>query len=278
MKTLLNASASEFPVDPDKAAALDKALLCLWRYERGTYNNSTSLADVLSTGPGAVVKFLLANLPEQKADESGYGLIAQMACVAGDLACVELLLQRGMDVNCSVSYYGTVLQAASRVGNIEIVECLFKAGANINILQGVHGTALRAAVLGSHEGLIRSLIARGADVNLRYEHRGDLSYQHRDYSVPHLALKSSNLTIFKSLLAAGADMNIETSDQQPILITACKDGDATVVELLLTNKVDINVWGTKLSHRDYIPDDEASPLNAACEMWCGKICTIPSRL
>ena len=264
IKTLLNVSASEFPIDSGKAAALDQALSCLWRYERGTYYHSTSLANVLSIGPGAIVKFLLVNLPKQKADESGYGLLAQMACLAGDQDCVELLLQRGMDVNGSISYYGTVLQAASRAGNIEIVERLFKAGANINILQGVHGTALRAAVLGNHESLVHSLIARGADVNLRYEHRGDISDQDRDYSVLHLALKSSNLTIFKRLLAAGADMNIETSDQRPILITACKDGAATVVKLLLTNEVDINVWGTKLSHRGYLPDDEASPLNAAC--------------
>ena len=263
VKVLFDACASDFTVESGKAAALDKALFCLWACERGTYSHSISIADVLSIGPGAIVKFLLANLPEQKADESGYGLLAQMACVTGDQDCVELLIQHGMDVNCSISYYGTALQAAARVGNIEIVDCLLKAGANINILQGVHGTALRAAVLGSHESVVHSLIARGADVNLRYEHRSPFSYQEY-YSVLHLALKSSNLKIFKSLLAGGADMNIESYYQRPVLITACQDGLAAVVELLLTNKADINVWRTKLSHRGYTLDDDASPLNAAC--------------
>ena len=70
-----------------------------------------------------------------------------MACKAEGHECVELLLQRGMDVNISGSYYGTAMQAASRVGNIEIVERLLKSGADVNVLRGVYGTALRAAVL-----------------------------------------------------------------------------------------------------------------------------------
>lgn len=178
IKTLVEANASVSSIDISKAAALNEAL-SFFGTRRGLsvqgkkkFRESLSIEDVLTTGPGAVVKFLLANLPEEKADDTRFSHLAQMACIAGDQDCVELLLQRGLDVNISGHYYGTALQAAARVGNLAIVEHLLNSGADLNILQGVHGTALRAAVIGGHEDLVRMLIARGADVNLRYRYTG----------------------------------------------------------------------------------------------------------
>ena len=272
IKTLLEADAPISSIDPGKAVALNEALsffeISGWFEQLYTsrFVQSTSVTDVLNTGPGAVVKLLLANLPDMKADDSRYGLLAQMACMAGDQECVELLLQRGMDVNISGSYYGTALQAACRVGNIKIVERLLNSGANINVLQGVYGTALRAAVIGGHEDLVGILITRGADVNLRYQAEHDVNPGDKDKgeSVLHLALRSRNSTIFKSLLVAGVDTNTGVLDRQHILVVACKHGDPAFVELLLVRGVDVNVSGTKQSHADSIPYDEATPLNAAC--------------
>ena len=276
VKVLLDASASESPVDPGKTAALDVALSCLKHYKGGGYKHSTPVADEFNNGPSAVVKFLLTNLPEQKTDDSRYGVLAQKACIEGDQDWVEILLQRGMDVNCCSSHYGTLLQAASSVGNIKIVECLFKAGADVNIVHGVHSTALRAAVIGGHEDLVGTLIARGANVNLRFEGEDD--------SVLHLALKSGNPTILKALLAAGAEMNIKPFDREHILIKACKIGAATLVETLLASRFENNVlcrihsvlvgsrcvggvrrsFGAWTNRRSWIDNYGASSLNAAC--------------
>jgi ankyrin repeat protein len=262
IKALLDANAPVSSIDPDKVAALNEALSFfdsfgwLRHKNNGSFENATSIIDVLSTGPGAVVKILLINLPEEKANDSRYGLLMQMACMAGDEECVDLLLKRGIDVNGAGSDYGTALQATSRVGNVEIAERLLNSGANVNILQGAHGTALRAAVLGGHEDLVRSLIAHGADVNLRYRDRGE--------SILHLALESRNNAIFKTLLVARADTNTEMPNQQHILVTACKHGDMTLVELLLANGVDANLSGAKRSLNRSIPNEEATPLNAAC--------------
>lgn len=259
VKTLLEANVPVSSNNLGKTAALSEALsffaTSAWN-KNGRFINSTSITDVLSTGPGAVVKILLANLPEEKADDSRFRLLVQMACVVGDRECVEILLQRGMDVNDTGNYYGTALQAASRVGNIEIVEGLLNSGADANILQGIHGTALRAATLGNHEDIVRSLIARGADVNIQYKDRGE--------SILHLALESRNRAIFKALLIAGADMNTEISNQQHILVAACKHGDMSLVELLLTSGVDVNVSGRIPRHYSEIPYGGATPLNAAC--------------
>ena len=255
IKALLGAKLSLPSSYSCKAAALNEAL-SFFGDSTGRFLASDSVAEVLNTGPGAVVKFLLANLPEEKAIGSAYSLLAQMACVVGDVECIDLLLQRGMDVNFSGYHYGTVLQAASRVGNVELVERILESGAELDILQGVHGTPLRAAVIQGHEGLVRMLITRGADVNLRYEDES--------HSVLHLALESRNNAIFKLLLDAGADANIGTKYQQDILITACEHGDATLVELLLDSGVDVGVSETKHADNFYQQQYGGTPLHAAC--------------
>jgi len=263
IKTILKALASESSVYSCEAAALGEALSFFDRNSRGgdgQFTTSTSITDVLSTGPGAVVKILLTRLPNERTDHSRYGLLLQMACMAGDRECAELLLQRGIDVNRTGGYYGTALQAASRVGNIEIVDHLLNSRADVNIYGGAHGTALRAAVLGGHEDIVRLLIAYGADINLgdgdNDEDRGD--------SVLHLALKSRSDAIFKALFVAGAAVSTANSTQRHILITACKQGHVAVVDLLLASGVDVNISETQPEYYRYIPDKAATPLIAAC--------------
>ena len=254
IKALLGANLSLPSFDPGKVAALNEALSFFGESDMDFIGSST-VAEVLNTGPGAVVKFLLANLAGEKAVDSRYCHLAQMACMVGDTECIDLLLQRGMDVNFSGYHYGTALQAASRVGNVEMVERLLESGAKVNILRGVHDTPLRAAVIQGHEDLVRILITQGADVNLRYEDES--------HSILHLALGSRNHAIFKLLLDAGADMDVMTTYKQHVLILACKHGDATLVELLLANGADVSVSGTKLNcYR--MPYEEATPLHAAC--------------
>ena len=53
-------------------------------------------------------------------------------------------------------------------------------------------------------------------------------------------------------------------DQQHILIAACKHGDTAVVTFLLASGIDFNVLETEPSQYDCMPDEEATPLNAAC--------------
>lgn len=271
IKALLEASIPASPSNASKTAALSEALSyfsCLKYFsyleysalardeDEGTFLVSNSLTDVLKVGPGAAVRTLLVHLPQEKADDSRCGLLVQMACVAGDQDCIELLLQRGMNVDTAGYYYGTALQAACRVGNIAVAQCLLDSGAKVNILEGAHATALRAAALGGHEELVRILIAHGADVNL--------CYKDRDKSVLHLALASKNQAVFKTLLFANADVNTQRQNQGHILIAACNHGDAALVELLLSNDVDVNVLGTQHSPFSSRWDEEATPLHAAC--------------
>ena len=71
-KALLEASARDCSLVPSDIVALNKALSFFesfhWNRDKddGKYILSTSIIDVLETGPGAIVKILLANLSEEK--------------------------------------------------------------------------------------------------------------------------------------------------------------------------------------------------------------------
>jgi hypothetical protein len=62
-----------------------------------------------------------------------------------------------------VTYYA--LQAASRGGYVIFVQLLLEKGAEVNAQGGYWGNALQAASSGGHEAVVRLLLEKGADVN-----------------------------------------------------------------------------------------------------------------
>ena len=87
------------------------------------------------------------------------------ASAAGDIDSVQILLDRGADVQIS-GYDGTALQAASRGGHKDVVQVLLDRGADVNA-QGSRfdRTVLQAASKGGHKDVVQVLLDRGADVN-----------------------------------------------------------------------------------------------------------------
>lgn len=100
-------------------------------------------------------KWLLIHRPDQpqkpklmplNKNEAGSALY--YASYTGLTAAVNLLLDRGANVNEQGGYYGNALQAASYQGNIEICRLLIEKGTNINAPGGYYGNALAAAFRG----------------------------------------------------------------------------------------------------------------------------------
>jgi ankyrin repeat protein len=76
------------------------------------------------------------------------------ACKRGHLEIVQLLLEKGADVNAQGGEYGNALYAAADGGHLEIVQLLLEKGADINAQGGYYGNALQAAAQGGHRGII----------------------------------------------------------------------------------------------------------------------------
>ena len=269
VKVLLQAGAAIPESDAGRNPVLNSALAFFGGGESrsryyghdGSFLRSNSVNDVLDDGPGAVVKLLLPCLPMEKADNEQYCLLLQMAVVVGDCKCVEMLIQRQVDVNARGYYYGSALQAAARVGNVELVQLLLSVGADVNLLQGKHDTALRAAVLGAHKEVVDILIKHCADVNLRFSEE-DKDHEN-SRSVLHLSLETRNVDIVKSLIAAGADVNVDLLNHPRVLTAACGSGDFTIVQLLLDSGADVNALGKKRRRYEHIVSYEASALHRA---------------
>ena len=118
---------------------------------------------------------------------------------------VELLIQKGADVNAYDEEYGTALAAAARINNVAALRLLLKAGADVN----AHGenchTALRAAVGTQTTEAVFTLLAAGADVNMS----GRVGE-----SPLRVAAKFQNYNNVKRLLNYGAIIDADLGTEQ----------------------------------------------------------------
>ncbi|KAH0157511.1 hypothetical protein KCU67_g7872, partial [Aureobasidium melanogenum] len=229
------------------------------------------LQRALDDGPGAVIVDLLALFPEEKVTDDRYGSVLEMAACVGRKSVVQMLLERGIDIDIAGEHFGTALQAASYHGNLEMAKMLLQNGADPNILQGKHKTALRAAVVGNHEDLVTLLLENGASLEtgreIKVEH-GNMSQ-----TVLHLAIQNAAVDILKILLRAGADAEIEHPGFEHLLITACEKGDHDKVEVLLGGRSPADVPGLMPSDSS-LPDEGVGALRMACHQGSSQIVSL----
>ena len=116
-------------------------------------------------GHEAVVQLLLEKGADINEQGGQYDNALQEASLRGHEAVVQLLLEKGADVNEQGGEYGNALQAASWGGHEAVVQLLLEKGADVNAQGGEYGNALQAASWGGHEAVVQLLLEKGADVN-----------------------------------------------------------------------------------------------------------------
>ncbi|KAL5505230.1 hypothetical protein EMCRGX_G006632 [Ephydatia muelleri] len=89
------------------------------------------------------------------------------ASEAGHMECVQVLLDRGTDVNKQTWDGGTALMKASEAGHIECVQVLLDKGADVNMQNKDGGTALMKASEAGHIEYVQVLLDKGADINMQ---------------------------------------------------------------------------------------------------------------
>ena len=97
----------------------------------------------------------------------------------GDLAGVQVELDKGADLNTKVGLGWTPLHFAGEGGYKTIAELLITKGADVNAKLELNepstewdwSTPLHLAVYGGHKEIVELLIAKGADVNAKLEVR-----------------------------------------------------------------------------------------------------------
>ncbi|KAJ7266730.1 ankyrin repeat domain-containing protein [Mycena rebaudengoi] len=185
-------------------------------------------------------KYLLAHDTSIQKQHMGQSLIG--AAQSGSLGVIQLLLDRGIDVNAGGRPYGNALQAASLQGHEAVVHLLLDRGSDVNAVGGFYGNALQAASLEGHEAVVQLLLDRGAHLLLN---RGaDVNaYGGAFGTAIQAASCEGHESVVCLLLKKDADVNAVGGEYRTALQAASHKGQEAVVQLLLDRGADVNAEG-----------------------------------
>ncbi|KAK3656323.1 hypothetical protein LTR56_003024 [Elasticomyces elasticus] len=112
-----------------------------------------------------VLRLLLDNgvvIDGSSADQGSALQAAVLPAVSKGLANLDLLLERGANVNVQGGNFGNALQEASYWGSEVVVQMLLDRGANVDAEGGEYGSAIQAAHCKGHDGVVKLLLEAGA--------------------------------------------------------------------------------------------------------------------
>ena len=142
-----------------------------------------------------------------------------LAAEVGNADMLKVLLEAGANVESPNADGQTALLAVARTGNVEAAKLLLDHGAAVDAKEKFGGqTALMWASARRHPEMMQLLIARGADVNAAST---DRNYQ-------------------RHVTAEGRPKNLDSGGLTPLLYAA-RENCAACVDVLLKNKVDIDL-------------------------------------
>lgn len=104
------------------------------------------------------------------ADGGTWGNALQAVSSRGHVKMVQMLLDRGANVNAPGGQYGNALQVAAAHGYDKVVQMLLDKGANVKGKIG--GVAIKLASIKGHDEVVQMLLDNGAEVSLTSELEG----------------------------------------------------------------------------------------------------------
>jgi len=123
--------------------------------------------EAAALGDGDALRRALARRPEwaREFSEDGFTALHLAAFFAAEREVLTTLVEAGADVDAEARNAMRVhpLNSAAAGGNVEAVELLLDRGAQVDVPQGGGYTALHSAASNGNLALVRRLVERGAD-------------------------------------------------------------------------------------------------------------------
>ncbi|WP_456201480.1 ankyrin repeat domain-containing protein [Wolbachia endosymbiont of Protocalliphora sialia] len=144
---------------------------------------------------------------------------------------VELLLDRGANIDAQDKEGKTLLHFAASGNNLDMVQFLLDRGASIEVQDGRDWTPILYAAQSGKWGVVKLLISNGAKFN------NEITYQGTPL---HFAAQGGNLDIAQFLLDEGAVIESQDKDDKKPLDLAVEAGRLNVAKLLLDRGASVN--------------------------------------
>ncbi|XP_037909760.1 ankyrin repeat and KH domain-containing protein mask isoform X3 [Hermetia illucens] len=197
-------------------------------------NHDTALTLACAGGHEELVELLInrgANIEHR--DKKGFTPLI-LAATAGHEKVVDILLKHNADLEAqSERTKDTPLSLACSGGRYEVVELLLNVGANKEHRNVSDYTPLSLAASGGYVNIIKLLLNHGAEINSRTGSKLGISPL-------MLAAMNGHTAAVKLLLDMGSDINAQIETNRNTALTlACFQGRHEVVSLLLDRKANV---------------------------------------
>lgn len=191
-----------------------------------------------------------------------HGPVLMIAAHLGHVAIVDLLLDRGANLEATDDLGQTSLMIAARYGQPEVVGHLLDRGAEINAIDWSGQSALSNAAAAGHEEIYRTLLSQGAqrnlvdalarkdlalfetllDEQLRETPRIDL-ISDGTARIAMFAAGRGDVDALQILLDRGASHLDEHFDSHTLLARAARSGHVEAVQFLIDRGANIHAVG-----------------------------------
>ncbi len=192
---------------------------------------NTPLHVAVQAGDDQIVRVLLQNGADIEAKNSRGETPIEVAASLGSASIMRTLLGKG----AKISDKDALLRHSAWAGHIDVVQLLIQKGADVNAgvtsKDGGRSTALHAAVTANRPDMVEFLISKGADVNIA---------DSVGHTPLHIAAESLYTQIPKTLIAHGARINAVSKAGDTPLHRAATFGRVKMVETLVSKGADVN--------------------------------------
>ena len=163
------------------------------------------------------------------------------AARTGNVALLEDVIRKGVDVQTRNSNGETALHQAARAGQIPTMAALLEHRADLRGQDRAGQEPLHVAVEEGHPQAIAFLVSRGADIH-KLHNLSCSNIAFGKVSALHWAAVCSQVDSVTALLDAGADVNAPSSFGWQALhyATAAADGPPPIIDALVARGADIN--------------------------------------
>lgn len=144
---------------------------------------------------------------------------------------LQLLLERGADINAQSSHYGNIIQAATRGGSSSVLDVILKSRISPKTSPGNLETPLYTAIYCRQPWLARPLLISGVDPN---------EMSQNGSAAIHAAAEWGNEEIVALLLEKGAEIDLLNDSHESALYIAVSGGDISLAHFLLNHGANVD--------------------------------------